>query len=60
MSTPGIHPDLSNEDYHAGPGISKSGLWTIASKTPAHYRFEERAEKTPAQMSALQVGTATH
>lgn len=57
MTTPGIHLNLSNEAYHSGPGISKSGLWTIYTKTPAHYRFEERPERTPAH---LDLGTATH
>lgn len=54
---PGIHLNLTNEEYHSGPGISKSGLWTIYTKTPAHYRFEEREEKSRA---ALDLGTATH
>lgn len=54
---PGIHLNLSNEAYHSGPGISKSGLWTIYTKTPAHYRFEERPERAPAH---LDLGTATH
>lgn len=57
MTTPGIHLNLANEDYHSGPGISKSGLWTIYTKTPAHYRFEEPEEKSRA---ALDLGTATH
>lgn len=57
MTTPGIHLNLTNEEYHSGPGISKSGLWTIYTKTPAHYRFEEREEKSRA---ALDLGTATH
>lgn len=57
MTTPGIHLNLSNEAYHSGPGISKSGLWTIYTKTPAHYRFEEREEKSRA---TLDLGTATH
>lgn len=38
---PGIYPDIPNESYHAGPGISKSGLWTIQAKSPAHYKFGE-------------------
>lgn len=57
MTTPGIHLNITNEDYHSGPGISKSGLWTIYTKTPAHYRLEEREEKSRA---ALDLGTATH
>lgn len=41
---PGIYLTLSNEDYHAAPGISKTGLWTIHEKSPAHYRYGERKE----------------
>lgn len=43
---PGIYFNLPNEEYHAGPGISKSGLWTIQMQSPAHYRYGEREEKT--------------
>lgn len=42
---PGIYFDLPNEQYHSGPGISKSGLWTISQQSPAHYRFGEREQK---------------
>lgn len=33
---PGLYYGMSNADYHASPGISKSGLDLIA-KSPAHY-----------------------
>lgn len=50
----GLH-DLSIADYHAAPGISRSGLWTIYSRTPAHFRFTPCKEKTE-----FDVGQAVH
>jgi hypothetical protein len=40
----GIYQGVPNEDYHAGPGVSKSGLWTIETQSPAHYKFGKRKE----------------
>lgn len=54
--------DISNDDYHAGPGISKSHLDAIAEKSPLHYWHKyinperERAEPT----TAMKLGTAIH
>ncbi|KYK44565.1 hypothetical protein A1D31_14305 [Bradyrhizobium liaoningense] len=52
---PGVYLKLDNEAYHAGPGISKSGLWTIETKSPAHYKFGEREES-----NAFDFGDACH
>lgn len=45
----------TNDQYHASDPISKSGLWTLYTRTPYHYRFT-RGKHTP----ALDIGTATH
>ncbi len=45
----------TNEQYHASDPVSKSGLWTLYTKTPYHYRFT-RGRHTPAP----DIGTATH
>lgn len=41
---PGFYPkeELSNEAYHAGPGISKSG-WVLVSRSLAHYKHYKKA-----------------
>lgn len=54
--------DLTNDEYHSGPGISKSHLDAIASASPRHYWHKyinpnrERAEPT----AAMIMGTAVH
>lgn len=57
----GLRFDLSNEAYHSGPGISKSGLDAVA-KSPAHYfaRYldENRPEREPT--AAMIAGTLAH
>lgn len=42
----GVVYGLPDEAYHAHNSISKSGLWTIYTKTPAHFRYGEREEKS--------------
>lgn len=51
----GIVQGQDNESYHAGPGVSKSGLWDIETKSPAHYKFGERVAT-----NAFDFGEACH
>lgn len=53
--TPGIYADIDDDAYHSGSGISKSGLWTIHTKSPAHYRFAPSKDST-----AFAIGKAAH
>jgi exodeoxyribonuclease VIII len=61
MIKPGVYPDISNDDYHSGPGISNSGL-NLLRKSPKHYWAayldpdREEREATP----ALRLGSAIH
>lgn len=58
---PGIYENIENEAYHAGPGISKSGLWTIHTKSPAHYKFPPaKDEESTVARANKDFGTAAH
>lgn len=50
----GFYPKekLSNEAYHAGPGISKSG-WTLVSRSLAHFKYHKKKET-----AAMRLGSA--
>ena len=56
---PGIYYDISNEDYHKGAGISKSGLDLIA-KSPAHYKAVIDGITVREPTKAQSLGTAFH
>ncbi|WP_075180542.1 PD-(D/E)XK nuclease-like domain-containing protein [Pantoea sp. 1.19] len=56
---PGIYYDISNEDYHGGPGISKSQLDDIAV-SPAIYQWRKGAPVDEEKTAALDLGTALH
>lgn len=52
---PGVYPDMTNDAYHSGPGISKSGLDLIA-RSPYLYRHRPEIETTRAML----IGSAFH
>lgn len=53
---PGIYHDLTNEEYHAGPGLSRSRLVPLLEGTPLDFHQAEPVEETP----AMRLGTAAH
>lgn len=56
---PGVYYDISNEDYHSGPGISKSQLDDIAV-SPAIFQWRKSAPVDDEKTAALDLGTALH
>lgn len=56
---PGIYYDLGNEQYHSGPGVSKSQLDDIAI-SPATYIWRKKAPVDTEKLQALDMGTALH
>jgi len=55
--TPGIYEGVSNADYHADPALGSTSLKTLATKTPAHYKYDQEHPKTS---DAFNLGTAAH
>ena len=56
---PGIYSDISNEDYHSGAGISKSGL-DLIRKSPMHFKARIDAPSDREPTAAQMIGTAFH
>jgi len=57
MIEPGLYDDISNEEYHSGPGVSKSAL-DIIHRSPAHYQASLLLPRT--ETPAMVIGTAIH
>jgi exodeoxyribonuclease VIII len=51
---------LSNEQYHASPGISSSDLKYLADKTPMHLRYKWEHHDDDGASKAFDFGTAIH
>ena len=56
---PGVYFNLSNAEYHSGPGISKSQLDMVAL-SPALLKWQESAPVDEEKLQALDMGTALH
>ncbi|WNM64558.1 Cas4 exonuclease [Arthrobacter phage MidnightRain] len=55
--SPGIYPDISNTNYHADPALGSTSLKTLATRTPAHWKWER---EHPVHKDAYDIGTVTH
>lgn len=49
---------MTNKEYRQRNGISRSELWTLISKTPLHFRYEQSHPKE--DTAALAFGRAVH
>lgn len=49
IDQPGIY-QLTNDQYHAGPGVSKSTLWALHKKTPLHARYGVHKQTDPQKL----------
>jgi len=55
--TPTLIPDMSNRAYHAHRALGSTSLKTLATRTPAHYKWDQAHPKTS---DAFNIGTAAH
>lgn len=58
----GVFSGISNDDYHNGPGVSKSGLDLIHDRSPLHYweRYINPDREPRKETEALKLGQALH
>lgn len=54
---PGIYDGLSSRSYHADPALGSTSLKTLATRTPAHWKWEQAH---PVQKDAYDLGTIVH
>lgn len=49
---PPILYTMTNDQYHAANGVSRSELWKLWKRRPAHVRYGERNETTPMKLGS--------
>lgn len=54
---PGIYSGVSSADYHRDEALGSTSLKTLATKTPAHYKWDQAH---PKHSDAFTLGTAAH
>lgn len=57
ITEPGIYDGVTSKDYHAHPALGSTSLKTLATRTPAHYQWDQ---KHPKHSDAFTIGTAAH
>jgi hypothetical protein len=53
----GIYPDIPNEEYHRDPALGSTSLKTLATRTPAHWKWESAH---PVHKDIYDLGTVAH
>lgn len=56
---PGIYAEISNQEYHSGPGVSKS-LLDLVARSPLHAHYAMTAANDRQPTPAQEFGTAFH
>jgi hypothetical protein len=54
---PGIYSGITSADYHADEALGSTSLKTLATRTPAHWRWEA---EHPVHKDAYDLGTVAH
>jgi hypothetical protein len=54
---PGIYDGIKSAAYHADPALGSTSLKTLATKTPAHYVYDQ---EHPKSSDAFDLGTVAH
>jgi hypothetical protein len=55
--TPGIYQAVPNESYHRDPALGSTSLKTLATRTPAHWKWES---EHPVHKDIYDLGTVAH